>query len=59
MDKAAGSFAEGGLIDLPQSQGVIYYEQCRSCLVDFKIAQRNGSEKCKFCYSLPSLVLIE
>ena len=56
MQKIAKNYTAGGVIDMPQSQGVVYYETCRTCLVDWEESMRYGSEECRWCHYLPSFV---
>ena len=48
MQLVAETYENGGLIDLPQTQGVIYYESCSKCLVSYEETE----EGCNFCYGL-------
>ena len=56
MENVATSYSSGGLIDLPQLQGVIYAESCRTCLVDYETIYEERGTDCKFCHFLPSIV---
>ena len=48
MQILATSYEEGGLIDLPQAQGAIYFESCSECLVSYELTTYG----CDFCYGL-------
>ena len=58
MEWIAEDYASGGLIDLPQVQGVIYVESCRTCLVNYSTIYEERGTDCKFCQFLPSVVRI-
>ena len=51
MENVADTYANKGMPDLPQIQGVIYFEACRSCLVDWE-HERSYHDDCEFCYHL-------
>ena len=48
MQILATSYEEGGLIDMPQAQGAVYFESCYECLVSYELSQYG----CDFCYGL-------
>ena len=58
MKLSAKSYEEGGLIDLPQSQGVIYTESCKTCLVDNQYGV-DALDGCSFCPDLISNFFLE
>lgn len=58
MTEVAKSYEQGGLIDLPQSQGLVYYEMCRTCLVDWKQWPEQESD-CSTCNFFPSYLRME
>ena len=59
MEKIASNYTSGGLIDLPQIQGAIYSEHCRSCLVDYDTIYEERGTDCKFCHYLPAAIKME
>ena len=59
LEKIATDYNSGGLIDMPQLQGLIYTESCRTCLVDYEKIYEERGQDCKFCHLLTSAVKIE
>ena len=59
MQWLATDYADGGLIDMPQLQGLIYTESCRTCLVDYEPLTLNQGNDCKFCFTYSYGVNIE
>lgn len=55
LQSRADTYENGGLIDMAQVQGLIYFESCRSCLVDHK-AEPFITDECEFCYMLTHLL---
>lgn len=59
LQSNATDYSKGGLIDLPQLQGVIYTESCRTCLVDYSTLFKERGTDCKFCHFLTTVVQLE
>jgi len=59
MTQVAKSYSNNGLIDLPQSQAVVYFEACKTCLVNWEPWLEQGWEECSACNFFPSYFRME